>query len=173
MDIYVTADEKYLQAIEELHWGELPKALQYFNELIAFDIDYARAYYQLGSIYHHHFKNYQTAGYYYKRCIEIEADFPDVYEPYLKLIIILKKHKMIKPFAEKALNIAGICEARIYETLGLYEEKQGNFAVANAHFKKAELVNENYDDQNIFLEHQKRIKLKINNAKAMIYDLQG
>lgn len=173
MDIYTTVEEKYLQAVEELHWGELPKALQYFNEIIVFDPDYARAYYQLGELYQTHFKDYKTAGYYFKRCIEIEADFPDVYEPYLKLVITLKLHKLVKQVAEKALNIAGVCEAHIYESLGLHAEQQQNFVEAAGYFKKAELFNAAQDEQSLLQEHQNRIKNKMNSTKAMIYDLQG
>ena len=69
MDILYTVEEKYLQATEELNYGELPKALHLFNEIINADPEYARAYYQLGCFYHYQFKNYQTAGYYYKKCI--------------------------------------------------------------------------------------------------------
>ncbi|GAA4212326.1 hypothetical protein GCM10022289_43050 [Pedobacter jeongneungensis] len=173
MDIYTTAEEKYLQAIEELHWGELPKALQYFNELIAFDPDYARGYFQLGDIYHERFKDYKTAGYYYKRCTELDADFPDVYEPYLKLVITLKMHKLVKQIADKALSVAGVCEAHIYESLGLHAEQQQNFTEAANYFKKAELFNAVQDEHSALLEHQNRIKSKMNSTKKMIYDLQG
>ena len=70
MDILYTVEEKYLQAVEELNYGELPKALHLFHEIVNAEPAYARAYYQLGSIYHYHFKNFQSAGYYYKKCIE-------------------------------------------------------------------------------------------------------
>lgn len=173
MDIYTTVEEKYLQAVEELNWGELPKALQYFNELIAFDPDYARGYFQLGDLYQYHFKDFKTAGYYYKRCIELDADFPEVYEPYLKLVITLKMHKLVKQVADKALRIAGVCEAHIYESLGLHAEQQQNFAEAANYFKKAELFNAAQDEQSVLIEHQNRVKSKMNSAKAMIYDLQG
>ncbi|RBQ04608.1 tetratricopeptide repeat protein [Pedobacter miscanthi] len=173
MDIYTTVEEKYLQAIEELHWGELPKALQYFNELINFDPDYARGYFQLGDIYHERFKDYKTAGYYYKRCTELDADFPDVYEPYLKLVITLKMHNLVKQIANKALNVAGVCEAHIYESLGLHAEQQQNFAEAANYFKKAELFNAIQDEHSTLLEHQNRIKSKMNSTKKMVYDLQG
>jgi len=173
MDIYTTADEKYLQAIEELNWGELPKALQYFNELVAFDPDYARGYFQLGNLYHYRFKDYKTAGYYYKRCIELDADFPEVYEPYLKLVITLKMHKLAKQIADKALTVSGVCEAQIYENLGLQAEQQQNFIGAASYFKKAELFNAVQDKHGILQEHQDRIKNKLNSTKAMIYDLQG
>ncbi len=172
MDIFTTVEEKYLQAIEELKWGELPKAHQYFNEIIAFDPEYARAYYQLGNFNHYHFKNYQSAGYYYKRCIEIEADFPEVYEPYLKLVITLNMHKLVKQVAEQALAIPGVCAANIYESLGLYAEQQQDFKSAENYFKKAEMRNAIQDKHSIFKDHQNRIKSKINSTKKMIYDLQ-
>lgn len=89
MEFLYTMDEKYLQAIEELYYGELPKAMHLFNEIVQADPEYARAHYQLGSCYFYQFKNYQTAGYYYKKCIELEPAFPDVYEHYLKLLMVL------------------------------------------------------------------------------------
>lgn len=172
MDIYTTVEEKYLQAIEELNWGELPKALQYFNEIIVFDPDYARAYFQLGNIFQIHFKDYKTAGYYYKRCIELDPDFQEVYKPYLKLVITLKMHKLVKQVAEKALRVPGVCESHIYECLGLYAEQQQNFAEAANYFKKAELLNAVQAEQSILQEHQTRIRSKLNSTKRMIYDLQ-
>lgn len=173
MDIYTTVEEKYLQAVEELQWGELPKALQYFNEIVAFDATYARAYFHLGNIYHYHFKNYQTAGYYYKTCVELDNAFPDVYECYLKLVITLKMHKLVKQLAEKALSVPGVCEARIYENLGLSAEQQQNFAEASSHFKKAALLNADQNEETLLQEHQKRVENKMNSEKAMIYNLQG
>jgi len=171
MDIFTTVEEKYLQAIEELNWGELPKAHQYLIELIAFDPDYARAYYQLGNFNHYHFKNYQSAGYYYKRCIEIDPSFPEVYEPYLKLVITLKMHKLVKQVSAQALAVPGVCEASIYESLGFYAERQQDFKLADSYFKKAEMLNAVQDKQSVFKEHQNRIKSKVNSTKTMIYDL--
>lgn len=173
MDIYTTVEEKYLQAIEELHWGELPKALQYFKQVIAFDEDYARAYFQLGNIYLNHFKDYKTAGYYYKRCIELDADFPDAYEPYLEIVVTLKMHRLVKQVAERALSVPGVSETRIYESLGLYAERLQNFEEAASYFKKAEFFNEETDETKVFKEHQIRLKNKMNSTKAVFYDLQG
>ncbi|MEH3111924.1 hypothetical protein [Pedobacter terrae] len=173
MDIYTTVEEKYLQAIEELRWGELPQALHYFNEIIVSAPDYARAYFQLGNIYQNHFKDYKTAGYYYKRCIELDPDFPEVYKPYLELVIILKMRKLVKQIAEKALLVPGVCESHIYECLGLHAEQQLNFEEAANHFKKAELFNALHEEQRTLQEHQTRVKGKINSTKVMIYDLQG
>jgi tetratricopeptide (TPR) repeat protein len=173
MDILYTVEEKYLQAIEELHYGELPKALHYFNEIIETEPGYARAYYQLGCFYHYQFKNYQTAGYYYKKCIELEAEFPDVYEHYLRLLILLKLDKSIETAAEKALSIPGVCKANIYESLGVYQEEQRQFDKAKAHYSAAALATSSQTDHSLIQDHLKRIEEKKNAAKSMTYAYQG
>ncbi|RZL34080.1 MAG: hypothetical protein EOO96_10985 [Pedobacter sp.] len=173
MDILYTVEEKYLQATEELNYGELPKALHLFHEIINADPNYARAHYQLGCFYHYQFKNYQTAGYYYKKCIELEAQFPDVYEHYLSLLITLKMHKSIKVTAKNALIIAGVNKANIYESLGLYEEEMQNFINTKNYYKMASNLTANQSDHNLFLDHLKRINEKESANQPMIYAYQG
>ncbi|WEK20534.1 MAG: hypothetical protein P0Y49_05205 [Candidatus Pedobacter colombiensis] len=173
MDILYTVDEKYLQAIEELNYGELPKALHYFNEIINIDPDYARAYYQLGCFYYYQFKNYQTAGYYFKKCIMLEAEFPDVYVHYLKLLITLKMYKSVELIAEKAFAVPGVCTAEIYEHLGLNAEMQQDFATAKEQYKLAVLVAASDTEHNLFKDHLKRVNDKLRTNKSMIYAYQG
>lgn len=173
MDIYTTVEEKYLQAVEELHYGELPKALQYFNAIIAFDDEYARAYFQIGKLYHYHFKDFKAAGYYYNRSIELDAAFPETYEPYLELVVTLKMNKLVKQVAEKASQVPGVDQSVIFKQLGLHAEQQQQFTEAFNYFRKAELLNAVQEEQNTLQEHLKRIKTKINSQKTMIYDLQG
>ena len=173
MDILYTVEEKYLQAIEELQYGELPKALHYFHEIINSDPEYARAYYQLGCFYQYQFKNFQTAGYYYKKCIELEAEFPDVYEHYLKLVIDLKMHKSIHHIAEQALATPGVCKADIYECLGLYAEEQQNFVMAKEQYKLAALATSCQTDHDLFNGHLKRISDKQHANLNITYAYQG
>ncbi|WP_316792353.1 hypothetical protein [Pedobacter frigoris] len=173
MDILYTVDEKYLQAIEELNYGELPKALHFFNEVINIDPDYARAYYQLGCCYYYQFKNYQTAGYYFKKCIDLEAGFPDVYVHYLKLLVTLKMQKSIKHTAETALKIPGVCKADIYEVLGSYAEEQQDFAGAKEQYKLAALAAASQSDHSNFKDHLKRISDKQEAKRNITYAYQG
>lgn len=172
MEILYTVEEKYLQAIEELNYGELPKALRLFNEIISADPAYARAYYQLGCFYHYQFKDYQTAGYHYKKCIDMEPTFPDVYEHYLKLVVTLEMHKLIIIIADKAIGVPGVCIANIYECLGLYEEKQQHYEAAAMQYKKAALSTSSQNDHNLIKEHLKRITDKQKSAKKMVYAYQ-
>lgn len=173
MDILYTVDEKYLQAIEELRYGELPKALRLFNEIIIADPNYARAHYQLGCIHQYELKDFQTAGYYYKKCMDLESAFPDVYEHYLKLIITLAMHKTIQQVAEKALTVPGVRKANIYESLGLYAEEQQDLPTAAGYYKKAADIAANEDDHNLYHGHLKRINVKKQAKQNMIYAYQG
>lgn len=173
MDILYNVDEKYLQALDELFYGETPKALHILNQIIDTDPDYARAYYHLGYLQYYHFRNYQSAGYYFKRCIELEPDFPLVYKHYLKLLIVLKMHKLINITAEKALSTPGVNEADIYELLGGYAEKMQDFNAAKAHYKKAILANTSQDDHKDLEEHITRITAKLDAGKKLIYAYQS
>jgi len=173
MDILYTVDEKYLQAVEELHYGELPKALHFFNEIINTDPEYARAYYQLGCIYYYQFKSYQTAGFYFKKCTELDAEFPEVYEHYLKLLITLKMHKSVQQVAGKALGVPGVCKANIYESLGLYAEENQNLKLARAKYELAAMATSCQTDHTLYEEHLKRIANKLRADNRVLYTYEG
>ena len=172
MDILYTVEEKYLQALEELNYREPANALHLFNEIIQADPEYARAYYELGRFYHYQFKNYKTAGYYYKRCIELEAEFPDVYEHYLSLLLTLDMHKTMRQVADKALNVPGVCKACIYEKLGLFAEQHQLFEEAISQYKKAFVASCDSEHSSI-QDHLKRVSLKQQSNQKMKYVYQG
>ncbi|MHA4896864.1 tetratricopeptide repeat protein [Pedobacter sp. PWIIR3] len=172
MDILYTVEEKYLQAVEELNYGELPKALRLFNEIIHSEPNYARAYYQLGSLYYSHFKDYQTAGYHFKKCIEMDEMFPEVYEHYLRLLITLKMHKSVKQIADKALSIPGVCKADIYQSLGLYAEELQDFSSAKENYRLALFAATCQTDHTAYEEHIKRVINKQQTMDRVRYTFQ-
>src|ERR1041385_4693644 len=137
MDIYLTIEEKYLQALDELWYGEPPKALQLLNEIIANDPLYARAHYQLGKIYYYEISDYQAAGYHFKTCAELEPLFPDVYYHYLRLLVFLNMEKQFRLVSGKALKIAGVNCASIYNLIGLFAEKKREWADAIEAYRNA------------------------------------
>src|SRR5579872_2838619 len=114
MDIFLTIEEKYLQAMDELWFGETPKGLQLLNEIIAEEPFYAKAHYQLGRLYYYNIKDYQAAGYHFKTCTELAPDFPDVYYHYLHLLVFLNMRKAVQSVKEKALVVPGVNTASIY-----------------------------------------------------------
>lgn len=173
MDILHTVEEKYLQAIEEIRYGELPMALRLFQQIVDTDASYGRAYYQLGCIYHYEFKDYQLAGYYYQKCIELDAAFPEVYTHHLKLLITLQMHTKVAAFAATALTIPGVCKATIYESLGLYAEAQQDLITAEMQYKTAATLAANEDDHTLYHGHLKRIIHKNQAKQRMVYAYQG
>jgi hypothetical protein len=110
----------------------------------------------VGYIYQYDFKNYQSAGYYYSRCVDLEPAFPDVYEHYLNVVTTLNMPKLVNQLSEKALVTPGVCKACIYESLGFYAEEHQKLKEAADYYKKAFLATFN-DSHSQIKDHLKRI----------------
>jgi tetratricopeptide (TPR) repeat protein len=171
MDTYYTIEEKYLQAVDELSWGEMPRALNLLNELIANDPLYGRAHFQLGKIYYYEIKDYQTAGYHFKTCMEIEPLFPDNYFHYLSLVVFLKMEKQVNVIASAALKTSGVNAAAIYELFGLFAEKNKEWNKALKAYRKAYLEATDKDEMESTGAGINRVKLKIQQAAVYQYTL--
>jgi tetratricopeptide (TPR) repeat protein len=166
MNTYYTIEEKYLQATDKLNYGKTPKALQLLNEIVSNDPLYARAHHQLGKIYYYDLEDYQTAGYHFKTCMEIEPAFPGNYFHYLHLVVFLNMEKQVALIAEKALITPGVDIAEIYDLLGLSAEKNRHLEKALKAYNKAfEMVTEKSDREKIE-DSIKRVtaKMQLNNA---------
>ena len=169
MGTYHTIEEKYLQAVDELSFGETPKGLNILNEIISNDPFYARAHYQLGMIYYYEIKDYQTAGYHFKTCMELEPSFPDNYTHYLDLLVFLNMEKLVVTISTKALNTPGADTAGIYDLLGLFFEKDKQWPKALANYKKAFMeVIENEDKVDIE-QSLARVRSKMTQNLAVTY----
>jgi tetratricopeptide (TPR) repeat protein len=171
MDTYYTIEEKYLQAVDELSFGETPKGLNLLNEIISNDPLYARAHYQLGIIYYYEIKDYQTAGYHFKTCMELEPSFPDNYTHYLDLLVFLNMEKQVAAISVKALNTPGADAAGIYDLLGLFYEKNKQWTKALEAYQKAFMeVTENIEKVDIE-QSLKRVRSKMQQTQAYTYHI--
>jgi tetratricopeptide (TPR) repeat protein len=171
MDTFYTIEEKYLQAVDELNYGETPKGLRLLNEIIANDPLYARAHYQLGKIHYYDLQDYQTAGYHFKTGVELEPAFPDIYYHYMHLVVFLNMENQVKNIKVKALNTAGVEAASIYELSGLFFEKNKNWEQALADYRKAFIeVTDKHQKDNIS-ESIERVKLKAKQHLAYTYNV--
>lgn len=171
MDIYLTIEEKYLQAMDELWYGETPKGLQLMNEIIADDPFYAKAHYQLGTLYYYSVKDYQAAGYHFKTCIELAPDFPDVYYHYLHLLVFLKMGKAIQLVKERALKIPGVNTAAVYNLVALFAEKQKDWDSAIDAYREALLDSTCKTERGSLEESIERVKSKRKQSKKYNYEL--
>ncbi len=130
MDTYYTIEEKYLQAMEQVCYGESPKALNLLNAIIEDDPFYARAHYQIGKLYYYELKDYKTAGYHFKTCVALEPLFPDVYFHFLHLVVFMNLENEVDQIMLKAFQIPGINKASIFELQALFYEKNKKWANA-------------------------------------------
>jgi len=171
MDTYYTIEEKYLQAVDEVTYGELPRALQLLKEIIGNDPFYARAHFQLGKIYYYKIGDYQTAGYHFKTCMEIEPLYPDVYFDYLALVVFLNMEKQVHLVAEKALTVPGVVVADIYDFLGLFYEQNKNWNKALNAYKSARAAVTCNELKGEIEESIGRVKEKVRRASTYQYHL--
>ncbi|WP_295712998.1 hypothetical protein [Mucilaginibacter sp.] len=171
MDTYYTIEEKYLQAVDKLSYGKTTKGLKLLNEIISNDPLYARAHHQLGMIYYYEIKDYQTAGYHFKTCMELEPSFPDNYTDYLDLLVFLNMEKLVNTVSVKALNTPGVDTAGIYDLLGLFYEKNKQWTNALTYYHKAFMdvtVNEERAD---IEQSLKRVRSKMEHTLAYTYHI--
>ena len=173
MDIYLTIEEKYLKALDELWYGEPPKALQLLNEIIANDPLYARAHFQLGKIHYYEISDYQAAGYHFKTCAELEPQFPDVYYHYLRLLVFLHMEKQFKSVSEKALQVPGVNCASVYNLIGLFAEKKRAWSDAIEAYRNAFLEATCKDEKDNIQESIERVKEKKRQVKKYNYELSN
>ena len=171
MDTFYTIEEKYLQAVDEMTYGETPKALQLLNEIITNDPMYARAHFQLGKLYYYNIKDYNAAGYHFKTCTELEPLFPDVYVHYLNLIVFLNKANAMPHIVAKALTIPGVNAAAVYNLLGLFAEKNKNWAEALKAYRDAFIEVTCHKQQAEINESIARIKLKTQQGLSYQYHM--
>jgi tetratricopeptide (TPR) repeat protein len=171
MDTYYTVEEKYLQAVDEARYGETPKALKLFNDIIAEDPLHARTHFQLGKIYYYDMSDYQTAGYHFKTCSELEPAFPDVYYHYLHLLLFLEMKKQFNAVKEKALTIAGVNKATILNLSGLMAEKDKNWSAALTYYREAfmEVTQKSHKEE--IEENLQRLKTKVNSGNQYRYSV--
>lgn len=173
MDIYLTIEEKYLQAVDELSYGENPRALQLLNEIVAAEPLYARAHYQLGKLYYYEIKDYQAAGYHFKTCAELEPTFPDVYDHYLHLLVFLDMEKQVHLVKNKALSVAGVNTSYIHYLSGLYGEKKKEWNIALTCYNEAFMAATSKYEKDIAEESIERVKAKKRQSGKYNYELSN
>lgn len=171
METYYTIEEKYLQAVEELKYGDTPKSLQLLNEIISNEPLHARAHYQLGKINYYDLNDYNAAGYHFKTCNELAPGFPDVYFHYLHLLLFLHMDKQFEAVSKKALSVPGVNLASVFQLTGLLAERVKDWNEATKSFRKAFLEVTDKSQKEEIEEALKRISEKVNQAKLFHYTI--
>jgi len=173
MDTYYTIEEKYLKAVQKIDYGRTSKGLLLLKEIVENEPLFARAHYQLGKIYYYELKDYRTAGYHLKCCVDIEPDFPDAYFDYLSLVVFLNMEKLVRQVSEKALKVPGVFKADVYSQLGLFYENNKAFNNALDAYKLAFLEATQKHVADEITESIERLSAKIRHGNSLQYNLTG
>jgi tetratricopeptide (TPR) repeat protein len=171
MDTYYTIEEKYLQAVEELHYGETPMSLKLLNQILAEDASFVRAHFQIGVLYYYDLHDYQSAGYHFKLCTELEPSFPDVYFHYITLLVFLNMERQVNLVAQKALTVAGVPVSAIHNLVGLCAENNQKWNLALASYHKGLMLVTNKSDKDDIEENISRVKFKVAKSKTYSYHI--
>jgi Tfp pilus assembly protein PilF len=171
MEKYYTIDEKYLQAVNELNYGETPLSLKLLNEILEQEPAYVRAHYQIGVLFYYDLRDYQAAGYHFKLCTELDATFPDVYFHYISLLVFLNMEKQVYLIAQKALLVPGVYKAAIYNLMGLCAETNLKFNAGRNYYNMAMMQVTSNDKKKEVEENLERIHFKLQLGKAYRYEL--
>ncbi|WP_448700186.1 tetratricopeptide repeat protein [Mucilaginibacter sp. AW1-3] len=169
MDNYFTIEEKYLQAVEEMHYGETPLSLKLLNEILAEDPSFVRAHYQIGKLYYYDLHDYQSAGYHFKLCTDLEPAFPDVYFHYISLLLFLNMERQLNAVGQKAITVPGVNASAIYNLMGLCAEKNRKLKEAMAFYHEGLMLVTANDKKTEIEENISRIRFKVEKSKTYSY----
>ncbi|WP_040625593.1 tetratricopeptide repeat protein [Mucilaginibacter paludis] len=171
MDTYYTIEEKYLQAVEEMNYGEAPKSLKLLNEILDNDPLYVRAHYQMGKLYYYDLQDYKAAGYHFKLCAELDPSFPDVYFHYIKLLVFLNMELLVNKVSVTALTVPGVYASSIYNQMALCAENNSRWVQALGYYNSALLKVTDKQRQDEIEESISRVKFKMERNKGYTYSL--
>jgi len=169
MDNYYTIEEKYLQAVEEMHYGETPLSLKLLNQILAEDPSFVRAHYQIAKLYYYDLHDYQSAGYHFKLCTDLEPTFPDVYFHYISLLLFLNMERQLNTVAQKAITVPGVYVSAIYNLMGLCAEKNLKLNEAMAFYQQALMLVTSNDKKDEIEGNISRIRFKMEKGKTYSY----
>jgi len=169
METYYTIEEKYLQAVDEMCYGKTPVALMLLNQILAEDPLFVRAHYQIGKLYYYDLNDYNSAGYHFKLCTELEPAFPDVYFHYVNLLLFLNMERQLNLVAEKAITVPGVNVAAIYNMQGLCAEKNRKLETALVFYREGLMLVTSNDKKSELEENISRIRFKAEKSKTYNY----
>ena len=116
-------------------------------------------------------KDYQTAGYHFKTCMELEPTFPDVYFHFIHLLVFMNMEKQVLNVISKALCTPGVNLAEIYKLQGLFFEKNKNWQKAIQAYTNAFYEVTDKKAQEIIEDSLDRVNEKLLKSRPVKYQL--
>ncbi|GEM_PF-289072 len=129
-------EEYYLEALDQLEYGETVEAKRSFEKIIQENPEYGRAYNYLGWIFHKYFYDFRTADEMYRLAIKYNPEFPLTYLNYICLLVETDKWEHLKYVLDKAIKVPGTQKSVILYHYGRLYEYNENFETALEFYAK-------------------------------------
>ncbi len=124
-------------AQEAVYEGDYNQANRLLYNALYDEPGYARLHYTLGWMYHYYQFNEAKAIRHYELTLYFDASLDYAFRQLVDLLMDKKRYENVHSLLLKAENTDAMDKDFIYETLGNLAEKQGDFNIAIAYYKKA------------------------------------
>jgi tetratricopeptide (TPR) repeat protein len=140
-------EEKFIEADNLIKDNLLSEAVNFLNDILAEAPDFGKAHNHLGWIYETKIKDYTKAEEHYKLALKFSPEYTATYYNYSILLSTLRRYNELLTLLDKAVNIAGINLATIYNEYAIMYESQGKYDEAIKYYKL--YVQNSYDNKMI------------------------
>jgi len=130
-------EDMLFEADDLIRNNKISDAIHLLEGIIAQAPDYGKAYNHLGWIYETKLKEYAKAESMYQQCLAYNPDYPPVYLNLSIALSTLGKYKELEELLTKALTVAGVEKAAIYNEFAILYELQEDYNKAIDHYKLA------------------------------------
>lgn len=152
---FVDADILLLEAKQKLDSQKIKEALDILHHLTIVYPNYAKAYNLLGWVYDSVLEDTALAEKYYRKCLELNPNFKEIYSNYAYCLLILKKYELLEKFLKESLHLPITNKPYLYHLLGKVLEAMQKFDEAIAAYEHAIL--HSFDTEDI-LDREKDIE---------------
>lgn len=132
--------EIYLEAENDVANKNYVEAFRKYDSILFEEPASAPTHNSLGWIYRTQMDDYSNAERHYRAAISGDPAYPHAYLNYIILLMDLERFDELEQWAKKAMKVAAVDKAWLYQRLGLVEELKLNFEAAIGYFEKASLL---------------------------------
>lgn len=161
---YYELDRLFFKADNDIKDGLIAEAFDTLQYIVAEEPEYGKAYNHLGWIYETKYKNFPKAEECYRLAIKYAPEYTAVYINYCILLSTLEKYDLLTELLQKALTVAGVNKAKIWNEYGIMYEMRGMYPEGIEAYKKAIQYSISDEDIDRFEKSIYRIRKKQNIA---------
>ena len=154
-------EEMYLSSEQAIKDGDLIRAKQLIEHMLAEDPTSAIVHNSMGWFYRVQFEDYKKAEMHYKAAIKFNPDYPHAYWNYAFLLQELERYGDLESLMNRCLSVPAINKSLVYNQLAEMHELQQRFERAVRYYKEAIKRSVKSDQIDQYWESIKRCEEKI------------